>query len=49
VQRRPGAGFLIVAFGVEIDELDRDDTGAVEQRSARYPAGVADRDERFGQ
>jgi hypothetical protein len=32
VERRPGAGFLTVAFGLEIDELDRDDTGAVQQR-----------------
>jgi len=32
VERRPGGGFLTVAFGLEIDELDRDDTGAVQQR-----------------
>ncbi len=27
MERRPGAGFLTVTFGLEIDELDRDNTG----------------------
>jgi hypothetical protein len=36
VERRPGGGFLTVAFGLEIDELDRDDTGAAQQRDPPF-------------